>query len=382
MDQHLHGDPIQEAIAECRKFVSREIRDVVLDADLNKHAERVCSIWERSRQLDLPVLLIPEDYHGAGFSQYSCALLLDLIASECAGIASVFALHYAGCIPLLNADSRQQSHFFSRLTDAGTPKPALFSPVFPSETGGHRLEVKEDGDGLVVSGVTALAGNALTADMFCLFIEEGDDAGDPITCVVLEKSTPGLSPGEPANLPGLKANDFAPIILDHVRVSRQAIIGQRKQSKTVMKQAMDGLFRFISAMAMGAARSAYEKAAAYARQRYQFGKMIVQHQEIQRMLGSMQMKLAVGTAGYTNSFNDDPLVSRFEAPKPALAKVFCTDAALDIVLDAIQIHGGYGYMHEYGLEKIMRDTKVLQLMLGRNPKCQINVIAGELQHDG
>ncbi len=381
MNQHLPDDPIQEAVSECRRFLKHEIHDKVLETDLQKATDWVDRIWEKSRQLDLPFLLLPEDYNGAGFSPYSCAVLLDIIAAECAGIASVFALHYTGCIALLSADSRQQALLFPRLTGAGALRPALIAPVFPSETDGNRFEVEANDYGLVIHGTTALTGNALTADIFCVFIEDDDDTGEHITCVVLEKGTPGLRTGRPADLPGLKVNGFAPIIFDHVMVDHQWIVGTRKKAGALMERSKDGLYRFIAAMAMGTARSAFEKASAYARQRYQSGKKIVHHQEIQRLLGNMKMKLSIGTAGYLKSFGDNSNFFRFEAPKPPLAKVFCTDAALEITMDAIQIHGGYGYMHEYGLEKIMRDVKVLQLMLGRNPKCQINTIAEEIQHD-
>ncbi len=381
MKHLIPDDPIQEAAAECRKFLKQEIHDNVLEADLQKTTDWVFHIWEKSRQLDLPFLVLPEEYQGADFSAYSCAVLLDIIAAECAGIASVFALHYAGCIALLNADMRQQSIFFPLLTDAGNRRSGIVAPVFPSETDGHGIEVEENDHGLVIHGTTALTGNALTADIFCVFIEDDDDTGEHITCVVLEKNTPGLSTGRPADLPGLKVNGFAPIIFDRVRVDHRSIVGSRKNARTVMKQAKDGLFRFIAAMAMGAARTAFEKASAYARHRYQGGKTIIHHQETQRMLGAMKMKLSMGTAGYLNSFNEKPVFSLLEAPKPSLVKVFCTDAALEIAMDAIQIHGGYGYMHEYGLEKIMRDVKVLQLMLGRNPKCLINAISEEIEHD-
>ena len=128
-------------------------------------------------------------------------------------------------------------------------------------------------------------------------------------------------------------------------------------------------------MAMCASRSAFLKAFAYAKERYQCGKYIIHHEEIQRMLGCMQMKLDMGTAGYLQVFNDDTVLLPAFLSDSKLAKVYCTDAALEIVQDAIQIHGGYGYMHEYGLEKIMRDVKILQLIGGRNPVLQIQSIA-------
>jgi alkylation response protein AidB-like acyl-CoA dehydrogenase len=127
---------------------------------------------------------------------------------------------------------------------------------------------------------------------------------------------------------------------------------------------------------MGAARCAYQKALAYAKERYQYGKIIILHPEIQRMLGNMLMKLDIGTSGYIQLLSDKK--TPFLPSDACLVKAFCTDAALEIVIDAIQIHGGYGYMHEYGVEKIMRDTKVLGLLGESNPRLQIRAIAKDL----
>jgi len=133
IEEHMHAEPIHEVMAECQKFLKNEIRDNVLEADLHGDTSWINNVWEKSRQLDWPVLLIPESYNGAGFSQHSCSLLLDLISSECAGIASVFALHFAGCIPFFSADKDQQHELFSLLTGSNEQKPMLISLVFPSE---------------------------------------------------------------------------------------------------------------------------------------------------------------------------------------------------------------------------------------------------------
>jgi alkylation response protein AidB-like acyl-CoA dehydrogenase len=130
---------------------------------------------------------------------------------------------------------------------------------------------------------------------------------------------------------------------------------------------------FIAAVAMGTARSAYVKAYQYAQERYQFGKMIIEHHEIRRFLANMATKLNMGTAGYVRALSGETLESPLSDGAGGQAKIFCTDAALEIAIDAIQIHGGYGYMKETGLEKVMRDTKMLQLLGKSNRLMEIEL---------
>jgi alkylation response protein AidB-like acyl-CoA dehydrogenase len=137
-------------------------------------------------------------------------------------------------------------------------------------------------------------------------------------------------------------------------------------------------YGLIAAAAMGAARTAYKKAHTYAGERYQYGKMIIQHQEIQRMLGNMLMKLSIGTSSYINAMKQDKWSLSYSSPNAKLAKAYCTDSAVEIVIDAIQVHGGYGYMHDYGVEKIYRDVKVLNLLGNSSPRLHIETITKQL----
>ena len=138
----------------------------------------------------------------------------------------------------------------------------------------------------------------------------------------------------------------------------------------MMERTLSILHGFLAATAIGTARTAYTAACRYAQERFQFGKLLIQHDEIRRMLSGMTTKMDMGTAGYVQAL----AAERLDVPAGqvcAQAKVFCTDAALEIVFDAIQIHGGYGYMKETGLEKLMRDAKMLQLLGGSNRMLEI-----------
>jgi acyl-CoA dehydrogenase len=198
------------------------------------------------------------------------------------------------------------------------------------------------------------------------------------SCLWVNRDAPGISIGANAKLPGLKVNPFCSIGFDGVEISDTWFIGQRGDAYALYRRTLDLYFGMVAACAMGAARAAYQRAFAYARERFQYGQLIIKHQEIQRLLGNMHNKIAVGTAVYRGAFEQED----YGEPIPRLdgraAKVFCTDAALEIALDAVQIHGGYGYMHDYYVEKIMRDVKVLQLLGGSSPALNIESIREQL----
>jgi alkylation response protein AidB-like acyl-CoA dehydrogenase len=360
-------------INECRKFAKNEIRDQALDADLASDTSWVKGIWSKSVQLDIPSILIPEAFEGPGYSEFCCALILDTIASECAGIASLFAHHFAACIPLIHSDMSHSEKYIRQIAGEGGNHAAPASVIFPSDMAERNVILQQKNFRLILSGTSPLTGNLDAAGLLCVFAEDPEN-DKALTCIILEGNSRGVLLGEDAKLPGLKVNSFRRVTFDNVEIDSEAVIGKQGKGLELMKKAQNAFYGFIAAMAMGSARTAYKKAFAYAEERYQYGKIIIQHQEIQRMLGSMLMKLGMGTSGYTCLYNEEKLNLPFSSADPMLAKAFCTDAALEIILDAIQIHGGFGYMHECGLEKSMRDIKVLQLLGGSNPYHQIQII--------
>ena len=368
---------LNDILNECKRFAKKEIRDLSLEADLNPSPEVLQAVWNKSAELDLPALSLPEVYGGAGYPAFCCALVVDAFSTECAGFASVFAHHFAACIPLSIPPVERGEYFTARMTgmEEGGAFPATV--IFPHGEGVDEVCLAETQNELVLTGVPQPVGNFNQKGFLCIF------AADPIrengiTCLLLEQERLPDALGEDIKLPGLKINPFHTLRFQDIPISEDDIIGDRGEGHALMQATRKAFFGFVAAMTIGATRSAYQKAYAYAEQRYQYGNTIIYHQEIQRMLGAMLMKLQMGTAGYTRLFAEERLNLPFSIPDPGLTKSFCTDMALEIILDAIQIHGGYGYMHEYGLEKIMRDVKVLQLIGGSSPWLHIEAIADQL----
>lgn len=368
---------LNDIVNECKRFARNEIREQVLEIDLNPSPAALQGIWSKSAQLDIPSLLLPEVYGGAGYPALCCALVLDTFASECAGIASVFAHHFTACMPLSETQPDCCETYSTRIARMEGYGAAPAAVIFPGDPGDGEIELIEKENALVLTGITSPVGNTDSAGFCCIFAKDPIQE-DGITCLFLDRDRIENSRCKDIHLPGLKINPFRKLDFQDLKISSTDIIGERGKSSDLMKKTRSAFYGFISAMALGCTRSAYQKALTYAGQRYQYGNTIIHHQEIQRMLGAMLMKLQMGTSGTIQLFSEEKLNLLFSSPDPMLTKSFCTDMAMEIVIDAIQIHGGYGYMHEYGLEKIMRDVKVLQLLGGSNPYHHVQVIAEQL----
>jgi alkylation response protein AidB-like acyl-CoA dehydrogenase len=331
----------------------------------------VQAIWRKSLALDLPVLLVPEAYGGVGHSDLAAALVLDILASACAGVASVFACHFAATAAARESGTSELNAYFSEDTDF----PAAI--VFPEEMEETPLKMIQRGSDVILSGQSTPAGNAAMAGMFLVCAYGNESPGNISLCSV-PHGLPGVEIDTPLDLPGLKVNKFAKIRFQNAAIADGSLAAKLSRGDGPVDPPRKAYYGFIAAMAMGVARKAMDLAVAYAKERYQYGRKIIGHQEIQRMLGAMKMKLGIGTAGYLRLFDADHINLPHFPADARLVKAFCSDMAMEIVMDAIQIHGGYGYMHEYGLEKMMRDVKILQLMGGRNPHHQLRVIAGDV----
>ncbi len=366
-----------EIINECDRFAGKEVLPGALEADLAGDQQAARRLWEKSRQMDLPGLLVPEAFGGVGLNLMSAGLVLDRLAAACAGFASVFVHHFAACAAAVAAGPDGAEKWFSTLAGTDGNNPVITSVCLPPEPAENRLFVTTaNNNQMVVNGRSPILGSAGLAGAMMVFAAR-DDNPDDLVAVRLDAAAPGVCLETPLSLPGLKMNVFAALTADNAPIKADDVLAEDTDAKNMIRAATQAFYGFVGATAMGCSRRAFGLAKVYAGQRYQFKKTIIHHQEIQRLLGNMQMKLNLGTAGWVDLLDDGKWRPSFHAPDAALVKAFCTDAALEIVLDAIQIHGGYGYMNEYGLEKAMRDVKVLQVLGQTNPCLLVRHIADQ-----
>lgn len=355
----------------CRDFCRNEIEPVALELDSHYDPERIKAVWVKSSELELPSMLIPEEYGGVGQDILTAAQVLEELAFGCAGVATLFAHHLAACIPLIEAGGAQEERL-RLIASSGEKEPVMATIAYPGfEEREDKPRLGESKGAFSLSGIAPLVACAPLADYIILFLEE--DKEGAVSAVVVDTRAEGVCVGEPEELLGLHTLPFCDVTFDGCWLAEESVISKGAEGASMMGRTSAAFNGFIAAVAMGTARSAYVKAYQYAQERYQFGKMIIEHHEIRRFLANMATKLTMGTAGYVRALSGETLGSPLPGRAGDMAKIFCTDAALEIAIDAIQIHGGYGYMKETGLEKVMRDTKMLQLLGKSNRLMEIEL---------
>jgi len=368
------GEGIKEIVEVCRQFTRKEIEPVALDMDQSHDRERLKAIWEKSMELGIPSLLIPEEYGGSDQTPLTAALVLDELAFGCCSVAVLFAHHLAACYALFSQANKVSKEILKLLSGEDSGKPAMLTLSLPTEIERENQLRLENSQGVLsLSGVAPLVGCAPIADYIVLFPR--GDYGDGVSLVVVSTRSAGVSVGKAETMLGLNAVPFADVTFENCELPGKELVGERGQMNDLLHRTLHVFYGFCSAIAMGATRSAFSKALQYAKNRYQFGKMIIEHHEIRRLLANMLIKMNVGTAGYIQAFVGEEVGSLATERRADLARIFCTDTALQSAIDAIQIHGGIGYMKETGIEKIMRDSKMLQVLVKSNRFMEVDVIA-------
>ncbi len=356
----------------CRDFCRNEIEPMALEVDAHGAPERLGGVWAKSAELEIPSMLVPEEKGGVGHNLLTAAQVLEELASGCAGIAAAFAHHLIACVPLVEAGESQEA-FLARLAGEDAAEPVMLTFALPPEEGdgrGQSLSMK--GGSLALEGTAVMVGCAPMADYMLVFAPDADAAG--LSLVVVDARAGGVRIEDPPYVPGLHAAPFCNVVFDAYRMDEAGIVGLRGKAASLLGYTLNALNGFTAAIAMGAARTAFEMAHRYAQERFQFGKMIIEHQQIKRYLAAMLVKIEIGRAGYVQALAAERVGRLATSGRADIAKIFCTDAALDISMDAIQVHGGIGYMKETGLEKIMRDAKMLQLLGKSNPRMELEVV--------
>ncbi|HUS13854.1 MAG TPA: acyl-CoA dehydrogenase family protein, partial [Chloroflexia bacterium] len=235
-----------------------------------------------------------------------------------------------------------------------------------------------DGDMYRITGTKTWITSGASGDVFILFAvtDRTVKPSKGISAFILPKNTPGLSAGKKEHKMGIRASETSQLILEDARVPAGLLLGQEGEGFKLAMSLLDGGRIGIAAQGLGIAEGAYEAARAYALQREQFGKPIAEHQAIQFMLADMATGIEAGQLLlYQAATRKDqrPRVTR----EAAMAKLFCTELAMRCAHDAVQIHGGYGYVKEYPVERMFRDAKITEIYEGTS-QVQRMVIAGQL----
>jgi len=356
--------PVRAELDEENRF-PREIIKVMADSDL-------CGIY------------IPEEFGGSAemFGGGSMALTVatEELSKACGGVAVSYAANALGAMPILISGSDEQKKKYLPGLASGEKLAAfaLTESEAGSDAGGGKTKAVKDGDSYVLNGTKQWITNGGEAQIYTVIAQTDPSRGARgLSAFIVEESTPGFSYGKKEDKMGIRASSTMELIFEDCRIPAENLIAREGHGFLVAMKTLNKSRPGVAAQAVGIAQGALDEAAKYASERVQFGQRIDSFQGIQFMLADMATQVEAARAlVYGVSRMIDEGERKYEK-ESAMAKVFASDVAMKVTTDAVQILGGYGYMKEYPVEKMMRDAKITQIYEGTN-QIQRSVIASAL----
>ncbi|CAN5712629.1 acyl-CoA dehydrogenase [soil metagenome] len=369
--------PEAEALLELtRELAANELAPIAADheADSRFPREQVRTLG-KAGLLGLPY---PEEYGGGGQPYEVYLQVVEELAIAWATVAETVSVHTLACYPLAAYGSAEQRERWLPDMIGGDLLGAycLSEPQSGSDAAALRTKAVRDGGDYVVDGTKAWITHAGHADFYNLLVRTGEEGPAGISCLLAPADTAGLTAAAPEKKMGFTASPTAQILLDGARLPADRLLGAEGQGFAIAMAALDGGRLGIAACAVGLAQAALDYAVGYAKERRQFGRPIMDFQGLQFMLADMATGIAAGRALYLEAARRRD-AGRPYGPQAAMAKLFCTDMAMKVTTDAVQVLGGYGYVRDYPVERYLREAKVLQIVEGTN-QIQRVVIARHL----
>jgi alkylation response protein AidB-like acyl-CoA dehydrogenase len=356
-------------IDEVRKIVAGEIAPLAAELDqkggLPDHAHKAFA------ENDLLNPLLPEEYGGVNLSYLMFSYILNEVAKACASSALLLIAQADGMLPILNGGSPAlKEKYLSRLKDDSMVLTALAAtePNAGSDLLSMETEAVHKGDKYIINGQKCFITNGSVADFFVLYAyTDADKRAKGISAFVVEKNFPGLSYGKNENKMGMKGSINSQLFFKNLEVPAENRIGEEGEGFANLMQVLACSRLFCASQAVGIARGALDEAVQYARNRVQFGKPISALAPIQFMIADMA---AAVEGAWLMALQSAALFDSGELRKAetqaAMAKFVASDTAMKVTCDAVQVLGGYGYMQDYPVERMMRDAKLTQIYTGTN----------------
>jgi alkylation response protein AidB-like acyl-CoA dehydrogenase len=311
---------------------------------------------------------VPTEFGGDGADALATVLIIEEVARACGSSSLIPAVNKLGSMPLiLGGNDEQKKRWLPRLVKGEGFSYCLSESEAGSDASAMRTKVERSGDGWVLNGSKKWITNAGESELYSVIAQSDPSIGTKgITAFIVEKSDPGVSFGALEKKMGMRGSPTREVYFDNVQLSDDRRISEVGQGFKLAMDTLDHTRITIAAQAIGLAQGAFDVATKYAHERHQFGKPIFDFQAIQFMLADMAMnieaaRLLTYSAAIKSENNDRDL--RFFS---AASKCFASDIAMKVTEDAIQVLGGYGYVTDYPVERMMRDTKLTQIYEGTN----------------
>lgn len=329
---------------------------------------------------DICGVYIDTKYGGLGGGVLELCLVVEELSRACGGIALAVAATALGTYPIILAGNEEQKQKY--LPDIASGKKLAAFAITESEAGSDvasmQTTAKKDGDYYILNGSKQWISNAGEAEIYTIIAMTDKAKGARgATAFIVEKDTPGFTFGKKEDKLGIRASSTRELVFEDCKIPKANVLDREGMGFLIAMKNFDHSRPGVGAQALGIAQGALDAALEYSRQRQQFGQTISSFQAIQHMLADMATHIEAARAlVYATAREIDAGIERFTKDS-AMAKLFASDVAMKVTVDAVQILGGYGYMKDYPVEKMMRDAKITQIYEGTN-QIQRNIIAQAL----
>ena len=325
-------------------------------------------VLREAASLGFAGIYVGEDVGGSGLGRLDAAVLFEELATACPSTAAYISIHnmVAWMIDRFGDEAQRHRWLPELVTMDKFASYCLTEPGSGSDAASLRTSARREGDHYVLNGTKAFISGGGRSDVYVVMCRTGGEGPRGISALVVERDTPGLSFGAQERKMGWHSQPTSQVLFDDCRVPVANRLGEEGQGFRIAMQALDGGRVNIAACSLGAARAALERALDYVRERRQFGQRIADFQATRFRLADMATELE---AARLLVWRAAERLDRGAADAPAacaMAKRFATDVCYRVVDDALQLHGGYGYIREYGIERLLRDLRVHRILEGTN----------------
>lgn len=365
-----------------RDFARKEIAPKAEHYD--KTHEYPWPVIRKAQELGLTTMAIPEEYGGLGLSLFEEALVSEELAWGCSGISTAIGVNSLGILPIMIAGSEaQKTEYGNRMANGDLCAYCVTEPEAGSDVAGIQTTAVRDGDYYLLNGGKTFITGATNANFYSVLAYTNPELREDrrqrytgMSFFVVHRDWEGVSVGKPFDKMGQHASDTAEVVFNNVRVPVSHRLGEEGTGFATTMKVFDKSRPTVAAGAVGVAQRALDEAIKYAKERMTMGQPIWQHQAIGHMVADMAMQIEAARMLVWRSAWDYDHGER-NTIHAAMAKAYAADAAMKVTTDAVQVFGGYGYMSEYPVEKLMRDIKIYQIYEGTS-QIQRNIIVREL----
>ncbi|WAA11484.1 acyl-CoA dehydrogenase [Fervidibacillus halotolerans] len=361
-----------------KDFAEEEVAKGALERDRTKKFP--IEIFRKLADLGMMGLPFPEEYGGGGADTISFAIVVEELSKACASTGITYSAHISlGGAPInqFGTEEQKRKYLVPLCTGESLGAFGLTEPNAGSDAGGTETKAIEDGDDFVINGEKSFITNGSYAKFIPLTaVTNRKDGKKEISAIIVPTDAEGFHVKDHYEKMGLHASNTTELVLENVRVPKENLLGKRGEGLKQFLQTLDGGRIGIGAMAVGIAQAAYEKSLRYAKERRQFGRSLTHFQAIQFKLADMAMKIELARNMVYKAawFKDKGKPFTKEA---SMCKLFATEMCSEVTSQAVQIHGGNGYMKDFHVERYMRDAKLLEIGEGTS-EIQRMVIAREI----